>query len=446
VVKNASRRLSALPASVAIASLVAACTPPESDALELWSAGAEGEVVAQLIAGFGALHPDIRVHVQQLPFRGAHEKLLTAAVGGSTPDVAQLGNTWIPEFAMIGALDALDGAVSRSSVVQEADYFAGAWDTNRFEGHLYGIPWYVDTRVLFYRSDLLAEVGFDTPPATWAEWLAMLSALKARFAERGEKDRMPIVLPLFDPAMPLALALQQGEPLLRDGDRYGNFRGAGFRRALEFYVSLFRLGLAPHDLLSQVGNLMDEFARGRVVFFLNGPFQIGEIERRLPREFADRWATAPLPGPDGPSSSLALGSSLVVFARSKRKAAAWQLIEYLSQPEVQRRFYELTGDLPPRRSSWADRALSARPQTGAFRGQLERLEPMPSVPEWERIASEVTVLTERAALGAMSVEAAAIELDASTDRILEKRRWILEHRTHGDASLGTRAAEEAPRK
>jgi multiple sugar transport system substrate-binding protein len=211
-------------------------------------------------------------------------------------------------------------------------------------------------------------------------------------------------------------------------------------------VNLFRLGLAPHDLLSQVGNLMDEFARGRVVFFFNGPWQIGEIERRLPREFAGSWATAPLPGPDGPSSSLAFGSSLVVFAGSKKKVAAWQLIEYLSRPEAQRRFYELTGDLPPRRSSWADPAFTARPQTKAFRGQLERLEPAPPVPEWERIASEVTVLTERAALGAMSVEAAATELDARADRILEKRRWMLERRTKADASLGARAAEEAPKK
>jgi multiple sugar transport system substrate-binding protein len=401
--------------------------------------------VAELIRGFEAVHPEIHVHVQQLPFRGAHEKLLTAVVGESTPDVAQLGNTWIPEFAMIGTLDTLDAAVSGSDVVQDSDYFSGAWNTNRYEGRLYGVPWYVDTRVLFYRRDLLAEVGFETPPATWAEWFAIMAALKARFVQRAETDRIPIVLPLFDSAVPIALALQQGEPLLRDGNCYGNFRGEGFRRALEFYVSLFQSGFAPRALESQIGNILDEFARGRVVSFVDGPFLIGEIERRFPPEFAGKWATAPLPGQSGPSSSLAFGSSLVVFAGSKKKQAAWQLIEYLSRPEVQRRFYDLTGDLPPRRSTWADPALVTRPQTAAFREQVERMEPTPAVPEWERIASEVTVITERAALGAMSVDAALVELDARADRILEKRRWLLKHTAKVDAPRGAHAAEEAPR-
>jgi multiple sugar transport system substrate-binding protein len=439
VVKNASPLLGAL-----LACLVVGCARPESPALELWAAGREGEVVAELIAGFEALHPDIPVHVQQLPFRGVHEKLLTAVVGESTPDVAQLGNTWIPEFAMIGSLDALDGAVSGSDVIDGADYFPGAWDTNRFDGSLYGVPWYVDTRVLFYRRDLLSQAGFDNPPTTWAEWRSMLLALRAGFDQRGERDRIPIVLPLFDPLTPIALGLQQGEPLLRDDDTFGNFRGAGFRRALDFYASLFADGLSPHALESQIGFLIDEFARGRVVFFVNGPWQIGEIERRFPPELAGSWATAPLPGHDGPSSSLALGSSLVVFAGSKKKAAAWQLIEYLSQPEVQRRFYELTGDLPPRRSTWADPKLAVRPQTAAFREQLERMQPTPPVPEWERIANEVTVITERAALGAMSVQAAVDELDARTDRILEKRRWMLKRRAKAEAPLGTRAEKEAP--
>jgi multiple sugar transport system substrate-binding protein len=441
VAEKASRLLWGL-----LGTLAVACTPPQSDALELWSAGREGEVVAELITGFEALHPEIRVRVQQIPFRGAHEKLLTAVVGDSTPDVAQLGNTWIPEFAMVGALEPLDDAVARSSVIEADDYFGGAWDTNRYDGSLYGVPWYVDTRVLYYRRDLLADVGFETPPSTWAEWFAAMSALQAGFAQRGETDRIPIVLPLFDAAVPLALALQQGEPLLRDGDRYGNFRSAGFRRALEFYVSLFQAGFAPRALESQIGYVIDEFERGRVVFFVDGPFLIGEIERRFPPEFAGRWATAPLPGRDGPSSSLALGSSLVVFARSKKKQAAWQLIEYLSRPEVERRFYELSGDLPPRRSAWADRALVVRPQTVAFREQLDRMEPMPSVPEWERIANEVVIVTERAALGAMSVDAAVVELDARADRILEKRRWMLERRAKADpAPRGAQTAEEAPR-
>jgi multiple sugar transport system substrate-binding protein len=417
------------------------CVRSDADALELWAAGREGEVVAELIPGFEALHPGLHVRVQQMPWLGAHEKLLTAVVAESTPDVAPLGNTWIAEFAMIGALEALDGRLSGSAAIDERDYFQGAWATNRFAGAQYGVPWYVDTRLLFYRSDILAEAGFDHPPQTWAEWHAMLVALRARFDQRGEFQRSPLYLPLHEPEPLLALALQQGEPLLRDGDRYGNFRSAGFRRALAFYVSLFQAKLAP-KIGVEIGNMFSEFALGNFVFYIGGPWQIGEFSRRLPPELQGSWATAPLPGTDGPGSSLAFGSSLVVFSGSNKKDAAWSFIEYLSRPEVQRRFYELTGDLPPRRQSWLGPELTTDPHTAAFRSQLERIEATPAVPEWERITAEVKIIGEIAARGRIGVDQAAAELDARVDRILEKRRWLLE-RDEQAASAGTHAREEA---
>jgi multiple sugar transport system substrate-binding protein len=427
--------------SCALVGLVFGCTRSDPNVIELWAAGREGEVVAELVPGFEALQPGLHVHVQQMPWLGAHEKLLTAVVADSTPDVAPLGNTWIAEFAMIGALEPLDGRLSRSATIDGRDYFAGAWDTNRFAGAQYGVPWYVDTRVLFYRRDMLAAAGFERPPQTWAEWRSMLVALRERFAARGELQRSPMYLPLHEPEPLLALALQQGEPLLRDGDRYGNFRSAGFRRALEFYVSLFKAGLAP-QIGVEIGNMYDEFARGNFVFYIGGPWQIGEFQRRLPPELQDSWAAAPLPGRDGLGSSLAFGSSLVVFSGSRKQDAAWSFIEYLSRPEVQRRFYELTGDLPPRRESWRSPELTADPHTAAFRSQLERIEAAPAVPEWERIMAEIKVVGEKAARGRIGVAEAAAELDARVDRILEKRRWMLERREPATSS-GTHARGEA---
>lgn len=409
----------------ALGALNSGCEPARPPALELWAAGREGEVVSELIPAFEAQHPGLRVHVQQIPFMGAHEKLLTAVVGESTPDIAPLGNTWLPEYAMIGALDPLDDAIAASSVIRPADYFQGVWDINRYEGRQYGVPWYVDTRVMFYRRDLLEQAGFDAPPADWNGWLSMMLALKQSFAERGENERAPIYLRLDEPQLLIALALQHGEPLLRDGSRFGNFRGPGFRRALEFYVNLFQAGLAPQNGMSVIGNLHDEFARGNFVFYVSGPWQLGELDRRLPRELSGSWATAPLPGVSGPGSSLALGSSLVVFSGSKQKAAAWSLLEYLSEPSVQQRFYQLTGDLPPRRAAWADAEFASDPHVQAFRTQLERMEPTAPVPEWERIQTEIAIVSERAARGVLSVDAAVTELDRRADRILEKRRWIL---------------------
>ena len=78
-------------------------------------------------------------------------------------------------------------------------------------------------------------------------------------------------------------------------------------------------------------------------------------------------------------------------------------------------------------SSWEGSALSGDVYAAAFKEQLERVEPTPKVPEWERIATELRVVAEQAAHGALTVDAAVSELDARADRILEKRRWILDH-------------------
>ena len=95
--------------------LSAACSRSSDDrTLRLWAMGREGEVVAELLPEFEKAHPGIKVEVQQIPWSAAHEKLLTAYVGDATPDIAMLGNTWVPEFVALGALEPLDARVAAS--------------------------------------------------------------------------------------------------------------------------------------------------------------------------------------------------------------------------------------------------------------------------------------------------------------------------------------------
>lgn len=410
-------------AALAAALLAAGCGAAPAGPVEVlfWGMGREGEVVRELVPEFERRNPGIRVRVQQIPWTAAHEKLLTAFVGEATPDVAQLGNTWVPEFVALGALEELGPWVARSAVIREADVFPGIWDTNVVDGRLYGVPWYVDTRVLFYRTDILAEAGYDSIPPTWEGWREALRRMKAVMGP----DRHPILLPTNEWPQPVILGMQGGAPLLREDGRWGNFRDPRFRAGFDFYVSLFHEGLAPAVSGSEISNRYQEFAEGRVAMMITGPWEIGEFRRRLPADLQDRWMTAPLPGPDGPGISLAGGSSLVVFRRSQRKDAAWKLIEFLSEPAQQLRFYELTGDLPSRRETWADPVLADDRHTRAFREQLERVRPLPKVPEAELIVTKVFEQGERAARGAASVDEALRALDAEVNRILEKRRWLL---------------------
>jgi multiple sugar transport system substrate-binding protein len=367
----------ALAALAPALALVAACRDDGRTTVRFWAMGREGEEVAKLLGDFEAEHPKIRVEVQQLPWTSAHEKLLTAFVGDATPDLAQLGNTWVPELATLGALEPFDEKNAASLVASAPDYFDGIWATNTLDEELYGVPWYVDTRLLFYRRDLLAAAGLAEVPETWPAWLDAMRAIKAS----GGPERYAILLPLDEFEQLLAFALSQEEPLLRDGGRWGNFRSAGFRRALAFYLQLFIEGLAPLVTQAQASNPWHELGSGYVSFLISGPWAIVELARRLPPAQQASWATSPLPGPAGPGTSTAGGSSLVVFRGAAHKDEARQLIEYLSRPAVQLRFYELTGNLPPRRTAWDDPRLAADERVRAFRLQLEHVKRVPPVPE-----------------------------------------------------------------
>jgi len=102
----------------------AGCTSSRGSApvmLRFWAMGREGEVVQDMVRDFERQNPGIRVQVQQIPWVAAHEKLLTAYVGRSSPDVSQLGNTWIPEFAALRALEPLSDRVAASADVPRAN-------------------------------------------------------------------------------------------------------------------------------------------------------------------------------------------------------------------------------------------------------------------------------------------------------------------------------------
>ncbi|OGA98424.1 MAG: ABC transporter substrate-binding protein [Burkholderiales bacterium RIFCSPHIGHO2_12_FULL_69_20] len=432
-----------LAASGGLATLAApallGCSRKADGPLRLWAMGREGEVVGALLADFHRAHPSITVRVDTLPWSAAHEKLLTAFAGDATPDLAQLGNSWMPEFAALGALAPLDAFVAATPALQPSDWFEGIWSTNVVDGQLLGLPWYVDTRLLFYRRDLFERAGFAQPPASWSSWVAALDALQKTGIAH------PLLLPLneFEPL--LALALQQGDPLLREGGRWGNFRSAGFQRALGFFLARFSSGHAAAVTNQQIANLWQEFGRGTFAAYISGPWNIGELDRRLGLARRADWATAPLPAPDGsgpgPGASTAGGASLVVFKRSQRQADAQTLLAWLAQPAVQQRFHAMTGNLPPRRSTWQLAGADGMPlaqddKTRAFGTQLERVRPAPAVPEWERIAQEMQQLAQRAVAERQSPLTMATTLDARVDGFLEKRRWMLDRRERPVAQGG----------
>jgi multiple sugar transport system substrate-binding protein len=396
--------------------------------VEFWAMGREGEVVQQLVPEFERRVPGVQVRVQQIPWSAAHEKLLTAYVGNAMPDLFQVGNTWIPEFVALGAIEPLDQRMAHSSSVRSTDYFPGVLDTNVIDGVTFSVPWYVDTRLLFYRTDILAQAGYPQPPTSWAAWLDAMVRIKQQVGPAN----YAILLPFTEWQVPVILALQRGAVLLRDHDQYGNFRSPAFRQAFEFYLDLFRRDLAPRGGQAQVANLYQDFASGYFSMYVSGPWNIDEFRQRLPPGLQDKWLTAPMPAPDGayPGTSVAGGASLAIFRGSQHGDLAWKMIEYLSEPAQQVQFYRLTGDLPARRSAWAEEDLGHDRYAQAFWEQLQHVQSTPKIPEWERIADKISQYTEAAIRGTMDVGAALTALDSDVDAILEKRRWMLRRGKH----------------
>jgi len=412
--------------AAALLTLCSCASDSSVTTIRFMAMGREAEVIGDLIAEFEHENPDVRVDVQQIPWIAAHEKLLTAFAADALPDLCQLGNTWIPEFAALHSLEPLQPYVDASSTIDANDYFPGIWATNVIDDKLYGIPWYVDTRLLFYRRDLLAQAGYDHPPQNWAEWEQQMAAIKR---VRGDRH-YAVMMPVNEFEQLLSFALQQSEPLLRDGGTRGNFESTGFRRALAFYARTFAEGWAPPMSQTQISNVWDEFFNGLFVFYVSGPWNIREFRKRAPQGLEASWATAPLPGPEALGAGIAGGTSLVLFRSSQHKAQTWKLVEFLSRPQIQERFHAAIGDPPPRRSTWNLPGLAQDPYAGAFRDQLERVKPTPKVLEWERIVQEMRLTSERVVRGGEAQDAAVRELDARVDGILEKRRWMRERDEH----------------
>ncbi len=412
--------------------LTGCARPSDETVIRFWAMGREAEVVSELVREFEATHPGIRVEVQQIPWTSAHEKLLTAFAADALPDICQLGNTWVPEFALLGALEPLQSRVDASPVIEEADYFPGIWHTNVIDDTLLGVPWYIDTRLIFYRKDILADAGVTALPTTWAEWETAMAKVKQHVGP----DRYAVMVPLNEFEQLLSFGLQETDPLLRDDNTRGNFSSPGFTRALGFYTNMFEQGWAPKMSETQISNVWDEFGRGFFAFYVSGPWNIREFRNRMPAELQDQWGTAPLPGPDGPGAGIAGGTSLVLFRDSPNKDASWQLMEFLSQPKIQQRFHAMIGNLPPRRSTWDFPQLREDPYAQAFRDQLERVKPTPKVLEWERIVQEMRLTSERVVRGGLAQDVALRELDARVDTLLEKRRWVRERDLQSQAATG----------
>ena len=249
------------------------------------------------------------------------------------PTSCQLGNTWMPEFAALGALEPLDERMSRvARRSPRDDYFAGIWDTNvdRRQALRRALV-RRHARALLPHATCSRRPAIAAPPRDWAEWRARCSRDQARWRARSS---YAMLLPLneFEPL----LASRCSRPIrcCATAARYGNFRSAGFRRALDVLRrACSASGSRRRSSNTQISNVWDEFARGYLrVLHHRARGTSASSSAACRAELQDDWMTAPLPGPDGPGrlDRRRLEPGRLPSAR-RRKDAAWKLIEFLSR-------------------------------------------------------------------------------------------------------------------
>jgi multiple sugar transport system substrate-binding protein len=156
---------------------------------------------------------------------------------------------------------------------------------------------------------------------------------------------------------------------------------------MTYYQSYFTDGIANPAPTTGAGVAESMFIDGSGPMMVTGPYMIGNLEKAGGAEFADKYAVSTLPK-NKSATSLVGGSNLAVFKNSENRDAAWKLAKWLSQPDVQVKWYEATGDLPSVENAWDDPSLKDDEKLAVFGEQLKDTNSPPSVPTWTQITAQ----------------------------------------------------------
>ena len=204
--------------------------------ITVWAMGAEGEKLPTLAKEFEAANPGVKVQVTAIPWDAAHDKFTTAITANKTPDVAMVGTTWMGEFAGMGALDPTPGEIDKSV------FFEGAQKTTEVDGTSYGIPWYVETRLVYYRTDLAEKAGITSPPTDWDGLKAMAKAMQDKADATWGIGLQAGGVGSWQSIMPFAWSA--GADLTKDGGKAYNFDSPEVLKAAQYYQSFFTDGIS----------------------------------------------------------------------------------------------------------------------------------------------------------------------------------------------------------
>jgi len=353
--------------------------------------GREGEVIRRQLDRFQREHPSIRVAVRVTPDAADQRHQLYVHwlnARASEPDILQLDVVWTPEFAAAGWIANLD----RFHPALDA-FFAPAVAAARWNQSLYGLPWFVDVGMLYWRTDLVPHAPRD---------LRELTSLAAR----GRDDRGVPFGFVWQGARYEGLVTVFLEYLGAFGGRVLDEHGGvtvdsePAQRALAaMYDAIYVDGVVPASVLTwQEEQTRFAFQNGQSVFMRNWPYAYGLLQEPG-STVAGRFAVAPMPAAPGglPTATLG-GSALAINAHSDQPDDAYRLVDYLLRPEQMIERARIAGEFPTRPALYGTRELAAAvsmPPADAL-AIIERATPRPITPVYSQLSEILQVSLHRA--------------------------------------------------
>jgi multiple sugar transport system substrate-binding protein len=295
------------------------------------------------------------------------------------------------------------------SDIDPSSFFEGAWNTNVVDGAAVGVPWYVETRLLYYRKDIAEKAGIMSPPATWDDLKTMAKAMQEKGGAKwgislGTKNWQEYFPFLWSNGGDVVDA--SGKPTLNSPQAV---------EALTFYDSFFTDGLTPKSV-PEGFDITPAFVKGDNPMFFSGPWHLGLIKDAGGAGFEGKWAIAPMPK-KVTATSFVGGSNMVVFSASKNKPAAWAFVKFVSDPATQALWYKTVTDLPAVKAGWDETDVKSDPNVALFGQQLQDTKAQPVSATWSELSAAINDTLEKMTTGGMAPQAAADEMQQQAETI-----------------------------
>ncbi|MGW7051106.1 extracellular solute-binding protein [Streptomyces sp. NPDC054887] len=325
---------------------------------------------------FERQHKDTVLDIQIQEWDGIGERITAALASKDAPDVIEVGNTQVAQYAQSGGVLDLTDKVGE---LGGGDWLPGLAEPGKIDGKQYGIPWYAANRVVIYNKDLFAKAGITSPPRTRDEWLRITGKLN-----RGRTQG--IYLPGQNWYTLAGFVWEEGGELAekRGGRWKGSLDSPEALRGMDFYQRLQALGKGPKDSDEAKPPQADVFAKGDVAQIIAVPGGAKIVEQANPA-LAGKLGFFPIPGEtEGtPGATFTGGSDLIIPAASAHQDAAYQVVKSLAGEQWQRDLAR-TMSYVPNRTSLAD-ALEDNEGTAAMAAAAARGRATPNSPQWAAV-------------------------------------------------------------